>query len=113
MQHNIKKRVNSEGKTKGVVLVGLSQVTNKTNIVTRKPSGKMKEPTRVRVAIGTRKVSIRYVDDLSVIESGESRILPIQQRINNKKKRVILSRLLKTTGLAVLADIGDAILGKY
>lgn len=70
-------------------------------------------PQNRKIVIGKTSVTIPYVDNMKEINSMESQNAPIVLRYKPKKAARIFSRILKTTGIGPLAEIGDIITGKY
>lgn len=69
-------------------------------------------PLNGKIVIGKSSVTIPYVDNMKELNSMESQNAPIV-RFKPKKATRFFSRILKTTGIEPLAEIGDIITGKY
>lgn len=70
-------------------------------------------PLNRKIVIGKTSVTIPYVDNMKELNSMESQNAPIVLRYKPKRATRFFSKILKTTGIEPLAEIGDIITGKY
>lgn len=73
----------------------------------------IKRPSSKKICLNGRFVKVRYADDVDKLISTESVVAPIQSRINVKKGRSVIAKILKSTGVKSIAEIGESIAGKY
>ena len=70
-------------------------------------------PDSIRITIGKYSKFLPYVDNIDDIISLETNALPIVHMSKKRKGTVIISKLLKRTGVEPLVEIGDEILGRF
>ena len=69
-------------------------------------------PTRGKLLIGNKKVSVPYADHIEYIVSSETDKQPVRPMKTTNKRVKILSAILKKSGIESLKDLGDAIIYK-
>lgn len=80
----------------------------KSDIVVVKPL-----PDSIRITIGKESKCVPYVDKISDLVSLETSELPIVHVHKRGKGVIILSNILRKTGVEPLVEIGDELIGKY
>lgn len=91
---------------------------NEKKLLIAKPSAPRKKevakrPHSKRIRLNGRIVKVRYADGVEKLISTESVAAPIQYKIKVKKSRLLIAKILKSTGVQSIIEIGESIAGRY